>query len=130
MRAALAAALILACSTAWGHSPYDGFYSGGAPGLGRWCCSGDLDGQTGDCSPATYKMNRDGSAFFSPKQFPGKTILVPRDRILWMSPPDPEARKFEAHWCGKPRPEGVLPTDDDPDPEFLTICASIQPRGV
>ncbi len=124
------AALCLYATTTSAHDPYREFWSGGAPGIGIWCCSGNLEGTTGDCSPATYQMNSDGSAFFSPKQYPGATILVPGNRILWMSLPDPEARKFEGHWCGRPRPEGVLPTADDPDPAYITICAAIAPGGV
>ena len=126
----VAGALIAFMLRADAHAPYDGFYSGRAPGLGRWCCNGNLEGTAGDCSPADYTMNRDGSAFFRPRQHPGKAILVPAHRILWMRLPDPEASKFEAHWCGVPRAEGVLPTDDDPDPAFVTFCAAIAPGGV
>ena len=62
----VAGALIAFMLRADAHAPYDGFYSGGAPGLGRWCCNGNLEGTAGDCSPADYTMNRDGSAFFRP----------------------------------------------------------------
>ena len=72
MRTALLVAFTLLCVPAIAHDYYRDFYSGGAPGLGRWCCSGDLDGKTGDCSPAQYKMNSDGSAFFSRSSFPAK----------------------------------------------------------
>lgn len=130
MRSLLAAAAFLCLSPAVAHDPYRDFWSGGAVGVGRWCCSGNLQGTAGDCSPATYTMNRDGSAFFTPRQHPGKTILVARDRILWMALNDKEAVKFEAHWCGIPRKEGQLPTESDPDPEFVTFCAAIAPGGV
>jgi hypothetical protein len=130
MRARLALLIALLCVPAAAHSPYDGFFSGGAPGVGRWCCNGNLEGTAGDCSPAEYKMNADGSAFFWPKQHPGKAILVPAHRIIWGGPPDKEAMKFEAHWCGLPRAPTQLPDADDPDPEFITFCASLWPGGV
>ena len=131
MRAAIAAALILACSTASGHDVYKDFWSGGSPGLGRWCCSGDLDGKTGDCSPASYKLLRNGDAIFYPKKYPGAAVLVPAHRILWMNLPDPEAGKYEAHLCAKPRSElSAAPTEDDPDPNYIVFCAAITPPGV
>ena len=132
MRTLIAAALALAFVQAAGaHSPYENFWSGGAPGIGQWCCNGDLQGQTGDCSPAGFIVNPDGSASFMPRRYPGAIIHVPRNRILWMTPPDKEARKFEAHYCGLPRqPHDPPPDEDDPDPAFRTICASIAPGGV
>jgi hypothetical protein len=131
MRTLIAAALALAFVQAAGaHSPYEGFWSGGAPGIGQWCCNGDLEGKTGDCSPAGYRINPDGSALFMPRRYPGAVIFVPRNRILWLSPPDKEAQKFEAHYCGLPRqPHDPKPDDDDPDPAFRTICASIRSYG-
>jgi hypothetical protein len=121
--------LIFAAGTARAHDVYRDFYSGGAPGLGRWCCSGNLEGTSGDCSPAEYKVLRDGTAVMWPKMYPGKAIMVPAHRILWMSVPGGEM--FEAHYCGKPKVPGVTYNlEDDPDPEFTTICAAIRPGGV
>lgn len=112
------------------HDYYGGFFSGGAPGVGRWCCSGDLDGKTGDCSPAEdWRDQKDGSMLVRPRQYPDAWILVPAHRILPDGPPDPKAREFPVHWCGKPRPPGVAMTPDDPDPRFITICASRFPGG-
>lgn len=121
--------MLLAAVQAKAHDVYRDFYSGGAPGVGRWCCSGNLEGTAGDCSPAEYKVLRDGTAIFWPKQYPGHAIMVPAHRILWMSVPGGEA--FEAHWCGvKKMPNVVYNQDDDPDPVFTTICAAIRPGGV
>jgi hypothetical protein len=128
--------LALLTGVTFAHDVYRDFYDSGEVGVGRWCCSGNLDGTAGDCSPASYTMNRDGSAFFTPKQHPGKHILVPRQRILWMAVPhrDPrvaqEAAKFEAHWCGRKRYSSEPVTENDPDPEYTTICAAIAPGGV
>lgn len=111
------------------HAPYDSFYSGGAPGIGRWCCNGDLNGTTGDCAPATYTMLRNGDALMVSKRYPGKQIHVAAHRILWMALPGGEM--FEAHYCGVPRTSGgPAPTADDPDPEFITYCVAIAPGGV
>src|SRR5574343_533258 len=124
------AAGIVAAGKARSHDVYRDFYDSGEIGVGRWCCSGNLEGTAGDCSPAQYTMNRDGSAFFTPKQHPGQHILVPRHRILWMQIPnrDPrlqqEAAKFEAHWCGRKRYATEAVTDDDPDPGLTTIGAA------
>ncbi len=120
---------LVCAGTALGHAPYDNFYSGGAPGVGRWCCNGNLEGTTGDCAPATYQMLRDGSALMQSKRYPGKTIHVAAHRILWMSIPGGEA--FEAHLCAVPRtPGGIPPNEDDIDPEFIVYCAAIAPGGV
>jgi hypothetical protein len=126
----LAAALVFAWTvSARAHDVYRDFYSGGAPGVGRWCCSGNLEGTAGDCSPAEYKVLRDGTAIFWPKQHPGKAIMVPAHRILWMSVPGGEM--FEAHWCGVKKMAGITYNlEDDPDPVFTTICAAIRPGGV
>jgi len=125
MRSLLAAAVFLCLSPAIAHDYYAKYYDK----AGRWCCSGNLEGTMGDCSPAEVKMNADGSAFMQPVQYPDVWILVPAHRIMPDGPPDPEARRLPAHWCGKPRPEYLLPTADDPDPKFTTICASIFPGG-
>lgn len=131
MKASLiAGALVLACLPAHAHDYYKDFWSGGAPGLGRWCCSGNLEGTMGDCSPALdWKDNADGSMFVKPKQYPNAWILVPAHRILPVGPQDADAKAFPVHWCGKPRPAGVLPDKDDPDGAFLTICAARFPGG-
>lgn len=127
--------IFLACK-ARSHDVYREFYDSGIVGVGRWCCSGNLEGTAGDCSPASYQMNRDGSAFFSPKQYPGAVVIVPRHRILWMSIPnsnrelEKRAAAFEAHWCGRKRFQTEPVTEDDPDPVFVTICAAIAPGGV
>lgn len=127
---ALAGVLLLACIPATAHDYYSGFFSGGAPGVGRWCCSGNLEGTMGDCSPALeWRDNPDGSMFVKPVQYPDVWILVPAHRILPVGPPDPEAKKYPVHWCGKPRPTTLLPDKDDPDPAFVTICASRFPGG-
>lgn len=143
--AVLSVAGVSSCSgtaPAWSHDVYKHFYDRyddeGKPAQGaRWCCSGNLEGTTGDCSPATITMNRDGSAYFTPKQHPGKHILVSKDRILWGTIPHEDkalqrrAEQFEAHWCGVPRPSyDMQPTDMDPDPAFKTYCAIIAPGGV
>ena len=130
MRSLLAAAVFLWSASAHSHDYYRDFYSGGAPGLGRWCCSGNLEGTMGDCSPALeWKDNADGSMFVRPAQYPDKWILVAAHRILPVGPQDPEAKAFPVHWCGKPRSAASLPDNDDPDPAFVTICASRYPGG-
>jgi hypothetical protein len=121
--------IFLACK-ARSHDVYKDFWSGGAPGLGRWCCSGNLEGTAGDCAPAEYTMNPDGSAWMVSKQHPGKHILVPRERLLWMAVPDPRAAAYEAHLCIRPRSWGDVVTEADPNPEFTIICAAIAPGGV
>jgi DNA-binding response OmpR family regulator len=79
--------------------------------------------------PEEGKVLRDGTAIFWPKMYPGKAIMVPAHRILWMSVPGGEM--FEAHYCGKPKVPGVTyDLEEDPDPEFTTICAAIRPGGV
>lgn len=121
--------LLFGAAAVMAHAPYDSFYSGGAPGIGRWCCNGDLNGTTGDCAPATYEMLRDGSALMQSKRYPGRTIRVAAHRILWMALPGGEM--YEAHYCGIPRtPGGPPPNVDDPDPGFITFCAAIAPGGV
>jgi hypothetical protein len=130
-RIALFAALAVAisASAAFGHDIYSKFYEGGAPGLGRWCCSGDEEGKTGDCAPATYEIRPNGDAVMESRRYPGKKILVAKHRILWMSIPGGE--KYEAHYCGIPRyASSTPPNDDDPDLEFITYCAAIVPGGV
>ena len=129
MRAALA--LLLACMAGpvAAHDIYGNFYSGGQPGVGRWCCNGNAEGTAGDCAPATYTMQRDGSALMVSKRYPGKVIHVAAHRILWMSIPGGEA--WEAHLCALPRTAtDPAPNADDPDPEFVTLCAAIAPGGV
>lgn len=121
--------LIFAAGPARAHDVYRDFYSGGAPGVGRWCCSGNLEGTAGDCSPAEYRVLRDGTAVMWPKQWPGHAIMVPAHRVLWMSVPGGEM--FEAHWCGVKKTPGVTyDIAEDPDPVFATICAAIRPGGV
>jgi len=120
--------LTLTC-VARSHEPYTTFYSSGVPGLGKWCCSGSLDGSTGDCSPADFHVNRDGSAYFTPRKYPQAKILVAAHRILWTRLPDPEAAKFDGHWCGFPRGANRQIDRDEPDQGFLTICAAIAPGG-
>jgi hypothetical protein len=125
----VAFALIMFSTCVKAHDVYRDFYSGGAPGLGRWCCSGNLEGTAGDCSPAEYKVLRDGTAVMWPKQWPGQAVMVPAHRILWMSVPGGEM--FEAHWCGVKKMAGITYNlEDDPDPVFTTICAAIRPGGV
>lgn len=128
---ALLIALGVAVSATGGvaaHEMYSKFYEGGAPGLGRWCCSGDEEGKTGDCAPATYEIRRNGDAVMESRRYPGKKIIVAKHRILWMSIPGGE--KYEAHYCGIPRYAGSPPpNDDDPDPEFITYCAAIVPKS-
>ena len=129
VRLALAAFAYMTPLYALAHDVYRDFYSGGAPGLGRWCCSGNLEGTAGDCSPAEYKVLRDGTAVMWPKQWPGQAVMVPAHRILWMSVPGGEM--FEAHWCGVKKMAGITYNlEDDPDPVFTTICAAIRPGGV
>jgi hypothetical protein len=129
VRLALAAFAYISPLYAFAHDVYRDFYSGGAPGVGRWCCSGNLEGTSGDCSPAEYKVLRDGTAVMWPKQWPGQAVMVPAHRILWMSVPGGEA--FEAHWCGVKKMAGIAyDLEDDPDPVFTTICAAIRPGGV
>ncbi len=136
MRAILiAAAIISAClvllgvTVARAHAPYDKFYSSGEPGVGRWCCNGNLEGTAGDCAPAAHTMLKNGDALMVSRRYPGKTIHVAAHRILWMALPGGEA--FEAHYCGVPRtPGGPPPNADDPDPEFVTYCVAITPGGV
>lgn len=123
------AALLIMTLPAYSHAPYDNFYSGGAPGVGRWCCNGDLNGTTGDCSPASYEILKDGSAILVSRRYPGKQIHVAEHRILWISLPGGEA--FDAHICAVPRtPGGPPPNADDIDPEFIVYCVAIKPFGV
>lgn len=76
-------------------------------------------------------MLRNGDAIFYPLKYPGAAIVVPGDKILWMALPDPEAAKFEAHICARPRSEvSVAPSAEDPDPNYMVICAAITPGGV
>lgn len=124
---ATAVFLMLGATYARSHELYRDFYSSGVPGLGRWCCNGNAEGTTGDCAPAEYRMLRDGSYMMRSKRYPDKEIHVAKDKILWLSLPGGEA--FEAHLCAVPRQAGTLPTDEDPDPEFTTLCAAINPRG-
>ncbi len=117
---------LIATRVALAHDYYSNFYGKD----GRWCCSGDLEGTFGDCSPALeWQDQKDGSMLVRPTQFPDAWVLVPAHRIMVDGPPDPDAKKFPVHWCGKPRPAGILPTPDDPDGSFITICASRYPGG-
>lgn len=133
--AIMVSVIVAGASRALGHDVYRDFYDSGQPGIGRWCCSGNLEGTAGDCAPAEYAMNPDGSAWMVSKQHPGKHVLVPRNRILWMSIPNSNkdlerrAAAFEAHVCLRPRMPGQE-TIDDPNPEFSIICAAISPGGV
>lgn len=126
--ARLALALVLAASPAIAHEVYSDWYSGGEKGVGRWCCSGNLEGTRGDCAPATYTMLRNGDAVMVSRRYPGRPIHVARDRILWMAIPGGEA--FEAHICALPRQPGNPPTAEDPDADFTVICAAVSPGGV
>jgi hypothetical protein len=132
---AIVAGGIFLAGKARGHDVYREFYDSGVVGVGRWCCSGNLEGTAGDCAPAEYTMNPDGSAWMRSRQFPTKHILVPRNRILWMSIPNSNkelerrAAAFEAHLCIRPRQPGQE-TPDDPNPEFSIICAAVSPGGV
>ena len=125
----LALLFVLLAGPVAAHEIYNNFYSGGAPGLGRWCCNGNAEGTSGDCAPATYEMLPNGDALMQSKRYPGKVIHVAASRILWMTIPGGEA--FEAHLCALPRsPSDGPPTAEDPDPEFVTLCAAISPGGV
>lgn len=120
--------VMMLCALAWparGHDNYQNFWSGGSPGVGRWCCTGDE--KTGDCEPALeHRVNRDGSVAFLIKRYGLKWVTVPKRRILWMDVP---GRPEPAHWCGKPRAMlgNPAPDDDDPNPEFVTFCAAVRP---
>lgn len=127
LAASFVVAVMAGASAAKGHAPYNDFYSSGTPGVGRWCCNGNLEGTTGDCAPAEYRLLRDGSAMMRSKRYPDKEIHVAATRILWLTLPGAEA--FEAHLCAVPRQVGTLPNAEDPDPEFTTLCAAINPRG-
>lgn len=126
---ATAVFLMLGATYARSHAPYNDFYSSGTPGVGRWCCNGDLNGTTGDCAPASYEMLKDGTALLVSRRYPGKKIHVAAHRILWMSLPGGEA--FDAHICAVPRvPGGIAPNEDDIDHEFIVYCVAIKPFGV
>lgn len=125
-------ALLAMTTFAMAHPPYKEFYKNPDAPVGQrvWCCNGDLAGQLpGDCSVAEYKMVQ-GGALFMPRRYPGAQIFVPMDEIIWGGPPDPEALKFEAHYCGSKRTSySSPPSPKNPDPAYHTICASIWPGG-
>jgi hypothetical protein len=122
------AALLIMTLPAYSHEIYGQFYSSGEPGVGRWCCNGNTEGTAGDCAPAEYTMQRDGSALMVSKRYPGKVIHVAAHRILWLSVPGGE--EYDAHLCAVPRVQGgPPPNEDDIDSSFIVYCAAIKPFG-
>src|SRR4051794_3174367 len=115
------------------HDIYSGFFENGRyrneGGIGLPCC-GD-DPINGDCEPvgSAFSILPNGDVVFTSQRYQTK-VLVARDKVLWISLRGGEFS--EAHWCGRPRPDGVLssPIKLNPDPWFWTLCAMISPRDM
>lgn len=126
--------ILVAAGMAHAHDIYTRLYSGGAPGVGQWCCSGDPDPAKGDCEAvgSDYQMQPDGSAIFTSRRWGVRKVHVAADKITWL--PVPGGEGSEAHWCGKPRSMMLNPPpvgeQDQIDPETWTYCAFIVPGGV
>ena len=124
------ALLLVLATPAFAHEPYSNFYKNPqAPPQERiWCCNGDLEGaKPGDCSAAAYRRVQGGVIFY-PKRYPGAAIFVPNEEVIDGGPPNPDARAYEAHYCGVKRtPYSSPPSPRNPDPAYVTICASIYP---
>jgi hypothetical protein len=118
-------------ATVRAHDIYTNLYSGGAPGIGQWCCSGDA--ATGDCEAvgSGYRIEPNGDAVITSRRY-RREVRVGREKITWLPVAGGEAS--EAHWCGKPRAamslEGRKPDSEQPDPDTWTYCAFITPGGV
>ena len=83
------------------HDIYTNLYSGGAPGVGQWCCSGDA--VTGDCEAvgSNYKIEPNGDAVIVSRRY-SRSVRIGREKITWL--PVSGGESSEAHWCGKPHP--------------------------
>jgi hypothetical protein len=101
-------------------------YSDLLDAAGRPCCGGDP--VMGDCEAVRYRLRPDGDAEMFSARY-GAWVHVARGRIAWTALPGSGA---EAHWCGRPRTRAIREptvTPRDPDPDFVTFCAFIAPRG-
>jgi hypothetical protein len=96
---------------------------------GALCCTGDRE--FGDCEAVEYSLLPDGGVLVKSKRY-GATIHVGSGRITWLPVP---GSAQPAHWCGRPRyreprwGNSVQLSDDNPDDDFLTYCAFIDPGG-
>lgn len=114
-----------------GHDIYGQLFSGGSPGVGQWCCSGDQ--ATGDCEAlgAKYALNPNGSVDIVSRRY-GAAVHVAASKVTWLAVPGGE--NSEAHWCGKMRKD--LTTNyaaisrEQPDPNAWTYCMFIAPGGM
>lgn len=130
--AVLAIAAHSAVLPAGAHDIYTNLYSGGAPGIGQWCCSGDA--VTGDCEAvgSNYRIEPNGDAVILSRRY-SRQVRIGREKITWL--PVTGGETSEAHWCGKPRPAlSATPAppvnEEQPDPDTWTYCAFITPGGV
>ncbi len=127
--AAFAALLTCAaCPLASSHDIYMGLRSK----QGLPCCGGDA--KTGDCEPVTYSILPNGDALIVSKRYRAR-VRVAKARITWSAVP---GSRDEAHWCGAPRKQYygssrnapvLMWPPDETDPEFVTLCAFIDPGG-
>jgi hypothetical protein len=129
MTAALAAAL--ACAGGQSASGHD-IYMELRSKQGLPCCGGDP--KTGDCEPVTYSILPNGDALIVSKRYRAR-IRVAQARITWSAVP---GSRDEAHWCGVPRKHyygtgrnapALMWPPDETDPDFVTLCAFIDPGG-
>jgi hypothetical protein len=138
LRPGPAAALVLALAglaagtlPASAHDIYSNLYSGGAPGVGQWCCNGDA--VTGDCEAVgtSYRIEPNGDAIITSRRYK-RDVRVGREKITWLPVAGGEAS--EAHWCGKPRAAmwhaPQEPAPEQPDDAIWTFCTFITPGGV
>jgi hypothetical protein len=135
LRMAMAAVFAFACilTRADAHDIYSNVREFNDPNK-MICCGGGE--HVGDCEAVEYRVIPDeqgGGALFLTKRYGGKWVHIAKDKIAWDKVKGGEA--FEAHWCGKPyahmgefRPDKGDPLQ--PDPDFFTYCAFLQPGGV
>ncbi len=101
--------------------------------LGSPCCGGDP--VWGDCEPvgSDYRLLPTGDVIFVIHRYGKAEVLIAKERILWITIKGGEFS--QAHWCGTPRTKvagnrDVEPVEPlDPDPDFVTKCATIAPGG-
>lgn len=113
------------------HDIFTNLYSGGAPGVGQWCCSGDA--VNGDCETIgdAYRITPNGDAIIHSSRY-DRDVRVARDKITWLPVPGTDS---PASWCGKPRTtftntERMETTTEQPDQDTITYCLFIAPGGV
>ena len=91
---------------------------------GALCCSGH------DCEAVTYRPLPSGDVIIFSRRH-NASIRVPKHVIVWLRVP---GSVDSAHWCGARRAptfQGRIPpvTPTDPDQDFVTHCAFIDPGG-